>query len=485
MRRNQSPKLPSMKSTFIAVQLLRIGLGLAFSSPVLAQTPDVATQADRYLTTRMEMGNFSGAVLIAKDGKVLFRKGYGYADLDKRVSYTADTQHDVASISKMFTAMAAVKLRDQGKLKLSDSICGYLDNCPETWKPITIDQLIHHTSGIPDYEEPLELGSPAYMEFMSKPGSSARIIAEARTKPLNFKPGEKFQYSNTAYIALSYIVQRASGKPFAEYVTQALLKPAGMTHTGVIGSSPARPKNLAFGYTYGNLGWEKMLAGVSFTDGHMQRVADLPLTPPHGDGFLYSTLDDLYRWSQVMDGGSIVTASDIAEVFKPGLGDYGFGWFITRAFNRTRYNHTGALPGYVSNFIKFPEDKITIIILANIDRGRMSSISRDLSSIALGAPYDMPVRGKVVKLTQEQTATLKGEYKMADGTVLTVDESDMLTAEIKGRYMAGLIPLSPTEFYFPLGDGRAIFTIDNTGKATQVNMRYSGEDHIATRSSAN
>ena len=471
--------------TSISNSVRALCFAITLSSPAIGQAPDIATQADRYLTTRMEMGNFSGAVLIAKDGKVLFRKGYGYADLEKRIPYSAETQHDVASISKMFNAMAALKLREQGKLKLTDSICGYLDNCPDTWKPITIDQLIHHTSGIPDYEEPLELGSPAYMEFMSKPGSSARIIVEARTKPLDFAPGTKFSYSNTAYIALSYIVQRASGKPFAEYVTQTLLKPAGMTHTGVIGASPTRPKNLAFGYTYGNLGWEKMLGGVSYTDGHMQRVADLPLTPPHGDGFLYSTLDDLYRWSQVMDGGSIVTPSEIAEVYKPGLGDYGFGWFITKAFNRTRYNHTGALPGYVSNFIKFPDDKVTIIILANIDRGRMSSVSRDLSSIALGAPYDMPVRGTVVKLTPEQTAKLKGEYKMADGTVLTIDESDMLTAEIKGRYMAGLIPLSPTEFYFPLGDGRAIFTLDDSGKATQVNMRYSGEDHIATRSISN
>jgi hypothetical protein len=111
----------------------------------------------------------------------------------------------------------------------------------------------------------------------------------------------------------------------------------------------------------------------------------------------------------------------------------------------------------------------------------MSSVSRDLSQIALGKPFDLPVRGTVVKLTPEQTAALTGEYKMADGRPFTVTAGDMLTAKLANQYTAGLIPLSPTEFYVPLGDGKAIFTLGADGKATQVNMRYSGTDHIAKR----
>jgi hypothetical protein len=111
----------------------------------------------------------------------------------------------------------------------------------------------------------------------------------------------------------------------------------------------------------------------------------------------------------------------------------------------------------------------------------MVSVSRDLSQIALGDPYDLPVRGKVVELTPEQIAPLVGEYRMADGKVLTVSVDKMLMAKLAGRYTAGLIPLSPTEFYFPLGDGRAIFTLGPDGKATAVNMRYGGVDHIAKR----
>lgn len=426
------------------------------------------------------MGNFSGAVLIAKGGRILFRKGYGYADVEKRIPFTPETQHEVASVSKMFTAMAALKLRDQGKLSLSDSICQYLDDCPDIWKPITIDELIHHTSGIPDYEDPLELGSPKYNAFMVQPGAMAQIVADARKKPLDFPPGTKFSYSNTAYNLLSYVVQRAAGRPFAEYVTSTLLKPAGMTHSGVIGVNS--PTSLAHGYTWGDLGWDKIVGGVSFTDGHMQRVPDLPFTQPDGDAWLFTTMDDLLKWSRIMDGVSFVSPSEVAEVFKPELEGYGAGWFTGPAFDRMRYRHTGGLPGRLTDFVKFPSDSVTIIIFINADRGRASSVTRDLSSIVLGLPYDMPVRGKVVKLAPAQISVLLGEYRMADGKLMTVsDDGTMIVAKLEGRYTAGLIPLSATEFYMPLGDGRAIFTLDSTGKASSLNMHYSGVDHIATR----
>ncbi|MBW8874579.1 MAG: beta-lactamase family protein [Acidobacteria bacterium] len=456
-------------------------LVLFVALPAAGQSKDVAQRVDEYLSLRTDLGRFSGAVLIARDGKVLLRKGYGFADVEKKTPYTPETRQDVASISKMFTAMAALKLRDQGKLRLEDPVCKYLEDCPETWKPITIQQLMRHTSGIPDYEEALEIGSGKYMAFMNQPGASAKIVENARKLPLDFKPGEKFHYSNTGYIVLSYAVQKAAGQPFGDFVTRTLLAPAGMTRSGIFGVGDG-PKSLATGYTHSDLGWDKMLAGVSLTAGHLRKVPQLPLTPPEGDAGIYSTVDDLYRWSQVMDGGPLVSAPEAAEVFTPGLENYGYGWFIDTGFDRQRMRHTGLLPGYVSDFIKFPGDKVTIILFSNLDRTRLDRIARDVTAIVLGKPYDLPVHGKVVQLTAEQFAKLEGDYKMTDGKLLTVrKQPDLLTAEIKGRYMAGLIPLSPTELYFPLGDGKAVFTLDESGKAVKVNMRYGGEDHVGER----
>jgi CubicO group peptidase (beta-lactamase class C family) len=299
------------------------------------------------------------------------------------------------------------------------------------------------------------------------------------TKPLEFTPGEKFNYSNTGYILLAHAVGQAAGIPFAEYVRNMIFIPAGMTRTGSLGTT--NPTSLAKGYTYESLGWEKTLQGVNYTDGHMNQVPELSIGPLSGDAWMYSTVDDLHRWSRIMDGSKLVPAALAADVFTPGKSDYGFGWFSGKGFNRTRYRHNGSLPGYISDYIKFPDDSITIVIFSNIDRGRLSNVARDLSAITLGESWDMPVRGKVVTLTPEQLARLTGEYQMADGTPFSVRVEDMLVAELKGRYTAGLIPLSPTEFYMPLGDGRAIFKLDSTGKAIEVNMRYSGEDRIARR----
>lgn len=459
----------------VIILIFLICAGLTVSAQTIEST------IDQYLTIRSEMGGFSGAVLVAKEGKVIFRKSYGFADVEKRIPYTPETQHAIASVSKMFTSVAALKLRDQGKLKLEDSICKYLDDCPTAWQPVTTQHLMRHTSGIPDYEEKLELGSEKYLQMMAEGDTSARIYAEAKKLPLDFKPGEKFHYSNSGYIVLSYVVEKVAKTPFAKFVTKNILRPAGMKNTGIF-SYGKPPKKMAVGYTYGDLGWEKTLAGFPLTDGTLKKQPPITLSSPHGDAMLYSTLDDLYRWSQIMEGSKLIPKSEVDEIYTAGLENYGYGWFVGQGFNRKRVRHNGMLPGYLTDFIRFIDEKTTIIIFSNIDRTRLNSVARDISAITLGTPFDMPVRGKVIKLSAEQIANLEGDYKMADGRLLTVKNTpDFLTAKLKDAYTGGLIPLSPTEFYFPLGDGKAIFTINGSGKATKVNMRYGGEDRIAER----
>lgn len=446
------------------------------------QAQDLTQTIDKYLSIRAEMGRFSGTALIAKDGKIILRKGYGFSDVEKKIPYTPDMQQEVASISKMFTAFAALKLSGQGKLKLDDSICSYIADCPDAWKPVTVSHLIHHTSGIHDYEEDLEIGSEKYLQFMTQSDATRKIFEEYKKKPLDFKPGEKFHYSNTAYIVLSFVVQKAAGKPFDEFVTKNILQPAGMKNSGVF-SPRSFPKRLANGYTNEFPGWDKTLAGFSLSDIKLIKIPQLPLNSPEGDAGIYSTLDDLYLWSQIMDGGhKLASDKELAAIFTPEKNNYGYGWFIDKAFERKRMRHNGFLPGYTSDFVKFPEDKITIIMFTNLDSSLLGRAMRDVSAMVFDKPYDMPVRGKVATLNEEQYKALEGEYKTADGRQLIIrKDPDLLVAALKDAYTAGLIPLSPTEFYMPLADGRAIFTLGTDGKAVKVNMRYSGEDHIAER----
>jgi CubicO group peptidase (beta-lactamase class C family) len=461
--------------------LLPLGLALG-PPPSSSQAPaGVAESLDRYLSVRTELGRFSGAVLVAKGDRVLFRKGYGFADVARRVPYTPETRHPVASITKMFTSMAALKLRDAGRLKLDDPICSHLAACPEAWKQVTVQHLMRHTSGIPDYEEPLELGSERYLAVMTQEGASRRLVEEAKKKPLDFPPGTKFRYSNTGYLVLAQLVEAAAGRPFNDVVTVTLLKPAGMRRAGMFDGKSV-PEGLATGHTHPELGWAKLLAGFPLASGHLVPRPRLPLTPPAGDAGLYGTVDDLLAWSRAMDGGALVPKAEADEVFAPGLESYGYGWFSGEGFRRRRFRHNGALPGYTSDFVKFPDDGLTLVVFCNLDRARLSATVRDVSAIVLGEPWDMPVHGAVAELSPAEYARLEGVYAMADGRTLTVTKKpDLLTAAFEGRYTAGLVPLSPTRFYFPLGDGTATFSLGAGGRAASVNIRYSAEDHVATR----
>lgn len=460
---------------------LPLVLALAPSLSRSAAPAGVADSLDRYLTARTQLGRFSGAVLVAKGDRILFRKGFGFADVARRVPYTPETRHAVASITKMFTSMAALKLRDAGRLNLDDSVCAHLAACPHAWKPVTVRQLMRHTSGIPDYEEPLGLGSEKYLAVMTREGTSRRLVDEAKKLPLDFPPGTKFRYSNTGYLVLAEAVEAAAGVPFNTFVAGTLLGPAGMARAGMFDGQTV-PEGLAIGYTHPELGWAKLLAGTPLTDGHLVARPRLPLTPPAGDAGLYATVDDLLAWSRAMDGGALVPKVEADEVFTPGLENYGYGWFVGEGFKRRRFRHNGGLPGYTSDLVKFPDEGLTLVFFCNLDRARLSSVVRDVSALVLGLPWDMPVSGTVAALQPGDYARLEGVYAMADGRPLTVTkEKDLLTATLKDRYTAGLIPLSPTRFYFPLGDGTVTFTPGGDGTASSANVRYSAEDHPATR----
>ncbi|HKQ60608.1 MAG TPA: serine hydrolase domain-containing protein [Candidatus Polarisedimenticolaceae bacterium] len=430
----------------------------------LAPSDPLAAKLDAYLAECTRLGRFSGAVLVQRAGRQLFAGGYGFAQIG--------TPMPIASISKMFTAMAVLRLRDAGKLALADPLCRWVDDCPAAWQPVTLDHLLHHTSGIPDYEEPLELGSPRYLEFMASPEASRRIVAEARAKPLDFAPGEKFHYSNTGYVLLGSVAERASHLPFAALIRETVLIPAGMASSGVFGGSPP-PQRLADGYTYETLPWEKFLPGVELDSGFLRQVPRLPLTS-QGDAGLFSTVEDLARWSEQMDGEG--------EVFQPGLGGYGYGWQIDELFEQRRQRHNGMLPGYVSELWRFPDSRVTIVILCNMDRARLTTIARNLAAIVFDKPYDMPVHGELAPLTPAQFDALVGEYSAPDGTHYTVrKDPEMLVVERQGAFTAGLLPLSPTRFYMPLADGAAEFSLGADARASELNLRYRGEDHRATR----
>jgi CubicO group peptidase (beta-lactamase class C family) len=291
--------------------LAAVAAGALFPSRAVA-ADGVAQRCDDYVGALARLGRFNGVALVQFGERIAFEQAYGDADIAHHVRCITATQFDAASISKMFTAYATLLLRDRGALKLDDSIAGYLDDCPAQWRPVTVAQLIHHTSGIPDYEESLDLESPAYLQFMREPNSSQRIIARQKALPLDFAPGTRWRYSNTGYIVLSMIVERAAGMPFGAVLHRDVFDPAGMRETGVFGYD--RPVRLAVGSKAEPIPWPEYLAGFRIAQ-YAQPLPQLPLSPPHGDAGVFTTAGDLARWNARMLGGGFVSPARRAEIF--------------------------------------------------------------------------------------------------------------------------------------------------------------------------
>jgi CubicO group peptidase (beta-lactamase class C family) len=276
-----------------------------------------------------------------------------------------DTRFAVASITKQFTAAANLQLRDAGKLALTDSICRFVDPCPEAWKPVTLKGLLNHTAGVPDYEEPLELGSADYTAFIGRPDNIDIILKEAATKPLDFEPGSKWHYSNTGYILLSRVIAKVSGQTYERYVEDHVLTPAGMRFSS-IDDGVVTPGS-AQGYAaVRELPLETLLSGVSFENLPINERSPGALAGDHGDASLWTTAEDLARWVQALEGGRIVSAASLAEMKEPGQFGYGYGLEVAKVANdRLRIRHTGGDIGFDSVVLWYPNPGVTLVVLSN------------------------------------------------------------------------------------------------------------------------
>src|SRR5919106_335056 len=244
-------------SGLFAAMLSAIVVGAA-SLHVREQSPPPATLAgrpapldratlehrvDELLKAHIKVNRFSGAVLIATQGKPLVAKGYGYANVEWQIPNTTTTKFRIGSITKQFTSMIVMQLREQGKIKLEDSMCLYVTPCPDTWKPVTIHHLLTHTSGIPTYT-----GIKEWREINMVPKTTDQIIAFFRDLPLQWTPGEKYAYNNSGYFLLGVVIEKITGKKYEQALQEMILTPLGLTDTGYDWSTTIIPPR-ATGYT--------------------------------------------------------------------------------------------------------------------------------------------------------------------------------------------------------------------------------------------
>ncbi len=446
-----------------------IALLTLLALPLNASLPE---DLDRYLTARTNLSQFSGAVLVIHEGKVLLRKGYGYANLEHLVANKPETKFEIASLTKAFTAFAAYELSREGKLNLDASVCTYVVRCPPAWQPVTVASLIHHRSGIPDYEESLEMGSPEYVASLTQPQTVPAMLDWARARPLAFVPGTEFAYSNTAYLLLGTILETVSGQRYEDLLRERVFVPFGMTSTSHIDRKRVE-RDRAEGYTH-EAPLEEGLRGIALTSTYLRHVPLLSQDPPQADGGLLSTINDLEKWARAFLGEGAIPRATLDALLRPD-GAYAFGWNVGERFERKRIWHTGVLPGMVSGFDLYPETRTVILWLGNLDRIRMSNVTRDLTAIVFGLPYDVPRSHPVRTIDAAHAAPLLGDYELEDGRVMTIthnSEKGWLTAAIKNQFTAGVLPESDILFYAPMWEGTLTFA----SNGSSLVMRQSGQD---------
>jgi CubicO group peptidase (beta-lactamase class C family) len=439
---------------------------------------DDASRIGAYMAARTSLSQFSGTVLVAKNGKVVFTGGYGMASYELRVPNRSSTRYLVGSITKQFTAAAILQLRDAAKLDLEDSICSWIEKCPEAWQPATLAQLLNHSSGVPDYESALGIGSDKYFALLSRTDNIDVILEAASGQPLDFPPGSKYGYSNTGYILLSKVVTKASGQAYPDYVREHLLKPAGMSDSGILTGGVVR--DLASGYEAGDASAEALARGIPMAEAPLRPAYAGVLAGEHGDGNLYTTAADLNRWVEALHSGKVLKASSVAEMETKRLGDYGYGVSLASRLEHRAIGHGGVVVGYVSRMDWYPDDKVTIILLSNFFASRWVRIARDLEAIVFGLPYDVPKPHAVITADPKTFEPYDGDYLLEEEPATVQYNGRFLTLDA-GRFQAGLLPLGHDDFFVPFLEGTAHFERDSQGRVTALRLHYEGQDHVAPR----
>lgn len=369
-----------------AIGLLSLGLAAPAAHAGGAYTQTAETAAVDKLFAKWDRPDSPGAAIgIIKDGRIIYARGYGMANLEYDIPNTPQTVFRIGSTSKHFTAMAVAILIEQGKLALDDDIRTYLPELPAYEAPVTVRHMLHHTSGLRNYEHLTLLAgidSPLHPSPYYTDEEAVAMIA--RQKSLNFTPGERYSYSNSNYFLLAEIIGRASGMRTAEFARKYMFEPLGMSHTHFHDDVDVIVKNRASGYSPTEDGGFRI---------NMTRLGQI------GTGSIFTTIEDFFKWDQNFYDNKLGKGrqSLIEMVETPGRlnnGDsagYGFGLNIERFGGLRLISHGGAFVGFRSYYMRFPDQRFSIVMLANQGPFPLYEVVRDIALIYLEDQFTKPV----------------------------------------------------------------------------------------------
>jgi CubicO group peptidase (beta-lactamase class C family) len=397
---------------------------------IAVSAPRAAAQSkpqkiDELLARYNEYRQFNGSALVSENGEVIFKKGYGMANMEWAIPNTPDTKFRLGSITKQFTAMLILQLVGEGKLKLDGKVTDYLPDYPiVNGDRITIHHLLTHSSGIPSYTD-----SPSLMREVGRdPFTPTAFLKFFADSTLLFEPGSRFVYNNSGYFLLGVIIEKITGMPYAQVLKERIFNPLGMHDSGYDLPQPLLPKRAA--------GYEKRGSGYV-------NAEYLDMTIPYAAGSLYSTVEDLYRWDQALYTDKLLSKELKELCFKPYIqlpggagpaGGYAYGWFIgRRAVGESTdsvsvIEHGGGINGFNTIITRVPSQKHLIVLLNNTGGTRLGEMARGILGILYNKPV-APPRQSIADALREIIASQGMEKALAEYAGMKDDKKTYYLSE--------------------------------------------------------
>jgi len=462
--------------------MLFIGTLVFTSCTGLAQKRN---QLDSLFTILAKKGCFNGCVLVAENGKPIYDTAFGYANFEAKQKLNNETMFELASVSKQFTAMAIMQLHQQGKLNYEDAVVKYLPHLP--YKDVTISNLLHHTSGIPEFlpwaDTLVDVNRINYNQDILN-------ILEKSKMPLYFRPGDALSYSNTNYVLLALIVEKISGLPFSGYLAKNIFSPLGMAHTRVYHQRAAKQKiaNYAYGYLF-----NPAKGGFDLNDHFAANRYEYYFDGIAGPYGISSTTGDLLKWDQALYTHKLVSKAIQDEAYqvsklnngKDALFEgvpYGFGWLIlpTIKDEGRRFMHSGGYPGYMTIITRFPDKNKTIIILTNIYNViNLYQLSTAVENILFDRPFKIPAvqpGKKSIALSPAQIKAVEGIYTHQSPPLkfIITTENERVYAQISGQPRAEIFPETEFDFFYTAVNAKIHFDRNDAGVIDRLTLFQHG-----------
>ena len=380
----------------------------------------LSTEVDSLLARWNQPELPGAAVLVVHCGQILHKKGYGLADLALQRPMAPDTLFELGSITKPFTALAIMMLAERRQLRYDQSLMDFFPDFPPWARQITLRHLLTHTAGIPEYEELFAASGKLDRDYPRsastqrspyEPTSRDGLALLAAVQKLRFRPGTRFEYSNSGYLVLAQVVERVSGLRYPEFLRRYVFEPLGMSRSLVYDETNPPIPQRAVSYTWR----EGVLADVDYT----------PLNFIYGDGNLQSTVEELARWDQALYGERLVKAATLQQAFTPGKLpngnsiEYGFGWHVNHGYGLRRVAHGGSWLGFKNMMVRYPDQRFTVILLSNIEQFDREVLASKIARLYL---RDQMVLPKTVTLPSDRLAAYAGRYALESGAGYEVTE---------------------------------------------------------------